>query len=112
MTSCSSPRIARQARIRGSSVRRMSAPSSGWRRSNFSVTGRTPGAAFSIGTIAVSNTLAKGPAGADRGTFLLQRKAATLLDPVSGRVLMRPWRQLPLGYRSDGTSCRASFGDR
>jgi len=62
MTSCSSPGIARQARIRRSSVRLIPAPNSGWRRNISSkiATARTQGAAFNIGTTSVSNTLANG----------------------------------------------------
>ena len=45
ITSCSGPNSARQARMRRSSVRRMPAPSSGWRRriSSKIATGRRPG---------------------------------------------------------------------
>jgi hypothetical protein len=52
----------RQARIRRSGVRRIPAPSSGWRRNISSkiATGRTPGAALIIGTTSVSNTPANG----------------------------------------------------
>ena len=86
MTSCSGPWRARQARIRRSRVRRIPVPSSGWRRiiSSKRATGRSPGAAWSIGTISLSQTGERIGAPAPARAPLLRGQARVLVEPVGG----------------------------
>ena len=87
MTSRSAPLSARQARMRRSSVRRMPAPISGWRRriSSKMATGRRPGVLFSSGTTSLSQTAASGSRRRrSRGAFFCDGSRGSCFDAIGG----------------------------
>jgi hypothetical protein len=73
--------------MRPSSVRRMPAPISGWRRriSSNTAIARMPGADFRIGTISPSQTSAKGSGRRrPRGAFFCEGRRRIILNAVAG----------------------------
>jgi hypothetical protein len=85
-TSRSAPLSARQVRMRRSKVRRIPAPSSGWRRriSSKIATGRRP-ALFSKGTTSLSNRCQRIAPSAAARRFLLRRQSPILFDAIGAR---------------------------